>query len=411
MKRNHLTRRGMTLVELLVAAAMCIMGMWLLTWLYQQGLESFRQARSQADLTTQLRMFTQTITRDLTADHFERQDDKPNGGKRVSDQRLDQMTLYADPKDAKKFLVGGYTPPKRGYFRAGSYPIDKTNNVSEGTDPAFVADSSRSTNHFLQFTAILSGGSNFQQFSAEVSANSTNQYFGTAAEITYYLVPSGQMAGTTPLYDLYRCQRLVARNREDADAYDKDMKQPTGKTDASEVMVLKPNPNPMPLPTDPPKVMATLEELTFQGIGGVRLQGPTFPKNTVRVSEDKLISNVISFEVKFTGTIAMTPNPNPNPPMIPGIRQPDLTILSLPEWPTKASSGNNDYPYDTLPLGGTFDTCSTLVTDWQLATNVASSGNEGRDLKPIRITGAQIRLRIFDQKTRSTRQTTVIVDL
>ncbi len=118
MKRTQRTRRGVTIVELLVAAAMCIMGMWLLSWLYQQGLESFRQARAQADLTTQGRMFSQIITRDLSADHFERPE-LPSGGRRLSDQRLDKLGVRSDGGMPEKYFIreDTYTPPKRGYSR------------------------------------------------------------------------------------------------------------------------------------------------------------------------------------------------------------------------------------------------------------------------------------------------------
>jgi hypothetical protein len=388
MKRTQSIRRGVTLVELLVAAAMCIMGMWLLTWLYQQGLESFRQARAQADLTSQQRMFTQMITRDLEADHFESEDnDKPNGGKRVRDQWLHQ--IKPDPADPTKFT--GYKPPKRGYFRAGSFPIDNVNNISEGSD--LVADSSRSTNHFLQFTVILQGGSNFQQFSAEVPANQRAQYFGTAAEVTYFLYPTGEkLNGNYPLYDLYRKQRLVARNTEDATAFNPAIQNALSLTppdNVAEVMVLKGN------------QIATLEDLTVpQGPYAATYRLTAFTPNaagSARFGEDKLLSNVLSFEIKFTGN-GILPDGTP--------------------WPRPFATPNTDYPYDTLPFDGNFDTFSQQadqpgmpVIPWNSMTNLATQTNTTLPLKQIRITGVQIRLRTFDTKTRSTRQTTVIVDL
>ena len=39
----------MTLVEMLVATAMCIAGMWMLTWMFQQATASFSLANAQAD--------------------------------------------------------------------------------------------------------------------------------------------------------------------------------------------------------------------------------------------------------------------------------------------------------------------------------------------------------------------------
>lgn len=407
MTRTRPTRSGVTLVELMVAAAMCIMGMWLLSWLYQQGLESFRQARAQADLTNQQRMFTQIITRDLAAPRFEREDGKPNGGTKLSDQRLDQTYLAPDPTNPTQFILGGYTAPKRGYFRAGSFPIDGTNNKLEVAD--LIADSSISTNHYLQFTAILPGGSNFQQFSAEVSAGSGTQYFGTAAEITYYLKPSGTTLGGFQLYDLYRSQRLVARNKDDVRAYQPaiNTNDPTGRS----VMAIR----------DDNKI-AKLADLTIpQGfsipaelpdnpapVQSARFPAPFTPNATgARFAEDKLMSSVISFEVKFTGTPSPLLQTANTPPIV---------------WPRPLAQ-NTDYPYDTLPFDGQFDTFSTQL-DFPTATpprkwnsvshvagNAAGFGGDAAPIKPIRITGVQIRLRTYDSKTRSARQTTLILDL
>jgi hypothetical protein len=402
MIRLRRTRRGVTLVEMLVAAAMCIMGMWLLTWLYQQGLESFRLSRAQADLTAQQRMVTQIMTRDLTAAHFDKEATKPNQGTKLSDQRLDQIKFIPDPTDTtgKRYVVDGYTPPKFGYFRAGSFPDSRTDptspNIYEGYDG--VADSSRSTNHFLQFTAILPGGPSFQLFSAQVPAVTGTQYYGTAAEITYFLSPSGLTTPNGyPLYDLYRRQRLAARTSDDASAYNSDPNKPTNQLDAKEVMALKPNPNTNP---DPVNLIATLSDLTIPGTSGYRLPTPFTPLGSggtpsPRYGEDKLMSNVLSFEVKFTGTA-------------------DAALGVI--WPRPFGPQNTDAPYDTLPNDGIFDTFSQNVTNWNWMTNVAGPtasglGGDTAPMKPIRITGVQIRLRTYEPKTRSTRQTTLVLDL
>lgn len=361
MIRTPRTRRGFTLVELLVAAAMMILGMWLLSWVYQQGLESFRQARAQSELTNQQRMVTSVLTRDLTAAHFTDDSTKPNNGRRLSDQ-------------TKGWIDGtGYTPPLGGFFRAGSFPPDGTNNIWEGNDS--IADSSRSTNHFLQFTAILPGGPSHQLFSAEVPAYSGKQYFSTAAEVAYFLRQTGQTAGGVPLFDLYRQQRIVARNTDDAPAY----ASAASVADAPEVMVVSGG------------QMQTLRELTIpMGYpGSVRNPGPVFTPQTVRFSEDKLMSNVLSFEVKFTGT---------------------ADSASGVTWP-RPFLQNTDYPYDTLPYDGRFDTFSSYVTNWNNASNIATTGNPTAPMKPLRITGTMIRLRTYDTRTNSTRQTTLTLDL
>jgi hypothetical protein len=151
--------------------------------------------------------------------------------------------------------------------------------------------------------------------------------------------------------------------------------------------------------------MRTLRDLTVPvGFpGSVRISGPVFNPYGVRVAEDKLMSNVLSFEVKFTGTAgaasglfdqsgnAMWPRPYADP--------------------STGAIQNTDYPYDTLPYDGKFDTFTQYVPNWNNANSNAAPLNQSGSMKPIRITGVMIRLRSFDARTRSTRQTTLIQDL
>ena len=81
-------------------------------------------------------------------------------------------------------------------------------------------DSSYSTDHALQFTVLVPGGPDHLMLGAEVPAQTGTQWYGTAAEVTYALVPSGKTTpNRLPLYDLIRRQRLVARTADDAPAY------------------------------------------------------------------------------------------------------------------------------------------------------------------------------------------------
>src|SRR5690606_13276277 len=130
MTKTRRPRGGFTLVEMLVAASMCILGMWLLTWLYQQGVESFRQARSQAELMSGERAVTSILTRDLKQDMFLDEDNKPNRGRRLGDQRLDK--LFVDAKTPT--VLSGWSPPRGGYFSARSRRPDNTLNFLEARD-------------------------------------------------------------------------------------------------------------------------------------------------------------------------------------------------------------------------------------------------------------------------------------
>ncbi len=349
MRYPHPPRRGVTLVELMVASAMCIMGMWLLTWLYQQGLESFRQARAQSELMAGERTVVTLLTRDLKQSMFRDEDNKPNRGRRLSDQ-------------TKGLLDGTFTPPRGGYFHARSHP-----NQWEGQDPEGF-DSWRCVDHYLAFTVILPGGANHQQFAAELIPGGP-QVFGTAAEVLYFLMPSGQTPGGTPLYKLYRQQRLLAISSDDATFFNKRISgllQPLEPLPRTEVQNLLNQALVMKLPNK--TEIATLGDLTNPALR--RPPYDPIDPGSPRYGEDLLMSNVLSFEVKFTG-----------PRRVFGPGQ---------EWPTPFGA-NPDYPYDFLPGTGEFDTHVNPP--------------------PIRITGVQIRLRAYEPQTRVTRQTTIVIDL
>jgi hypothetical protein len=115
------------------------------------------------------------------------------------------------------------------------------------------------------------------------------------------------------------------------------------------------------------------------------------------------VTNVLSFEVKFTG-----PTANVGLGAWPGDQYsnawPRPTVGNV----VGANQGqaNLDFPYDFLPFNGQFDTYSSQVANWQ--TQVASASAPNNPIKPIRITGVMIRLRTYDLKNQTTRQTSII---
>jgi hypothetical protein len=157
--------------------------------------------------------------------------------------------------------------------------------------------------------------------------------------------------------------------------------------------------------------MRTMRELTvpYQPTTPFRMPPDTpLPPTSLRFGEDVLISNVTSFEVKFTG------------PRATGVYWPSDPAST--EWPRSFAAGNTDWPYDNLPFNGEFDTfCGdrTLVPNWDNATNVAGpptttnpAGNPNGVMKPgIRITAIIVRIRAWDSRTQQTRQTTMVQDL
>jgi hypothetical protein len=406
MIRTTRARRGATLVEVMVAAAMLILGMWLLVWLYQQGMASFLQAKGQADLTTGERLVATVMQRDLSCQMFLEEDRKPNRGRRLSDQRTDLA------------LTGGWTPPRGGYFWARSRPygnslpngaggyVNNPNNWFEAIDTDGFT-SSRSTDHALQFTVIVPGGPIHQMLSSEVPAGTGTQWFGTAAEVTYALVYSGRNTpgpNPVPLYDLVRRQRLSVTTPDLAPAFQQAIAAgnavpaPRGPDRIDEVMTVSNG------------QMRTLGDLTLPvgyNVAGypapVRLPEAAWaiPSNSLRAGEDRLMSNVISMEIKFKGPA--------NQPVGAGAWPSDPNSVVWPR-PLRSLTGgqdNPDYPYDFLPYNGEFDTFSARVPGWQAYVANNAAANHSRPVKPINIVAISVRLRAYDLRNQNARQTTI----
>jgi prepilin-type N-terminal cleavage/methylation domain-containing protein len=125
-------RHAFTLVELLVAMALILFIMSIISVAFVDSTESFRIFRARAELSEKLRFLTQTLRSDLRANHFE------------NNRRL------SDPD----FWEQG--PPKAGYFR-----VEQTNpkllpatNTIEG-DPVISAGPNEK--HVLMLSSFLQG--------------------------------------------------------------------------------------------------------------------------------------------------------------------------------------------------------------------------------------------------------------
>ena len=117
------------------------------------------------------------------------------------------------------------------------------------------------------------------------------------------------------------------------------------------------------------------------------------------------MTNVLSFEVKFTG-----PQASVGAGAWPS--DPKSTLWPRPIISPTGGAHNYDYPYDYLPFNGQFDTFTTTQVGgktWQ--NQVATVANPGNLIKPIRLTGILIRLRGYDLKNQTTRQTTITSSL
>jgi type II secretory pathway pseudopilin PulG len=215
-------RNAFTIVELLVAMALIMFIMAILSTAFVTATTTFRNLKAIGDMANKLRSVTTLLQRDLAADHFE-------GKKRLSNPN---------------FWING--PPTQGYFRVwqGSAP-GLGGNITEGTD-SDVIGSYRSVDHMLAFTIKLRGDQMGDFLTAGVNGGgstplahsgtppkslSTLQRFGPTearyqmpstfnyqwGEVAWYLYPQidpqtsiqDTTSGGIPLWVLYRNQRLA----------------------------------------------------------------------------------------------------------------------------------------------------------------------------------------------------------
>jgi type II secretory pathway pseudopilin PulG len=384
MTRTRLIRPAFTLVELMVAMALSIGIMWILAESFKMGLDFTRHARSTGEMMNQLNAAGAVLARDLQAPHFTRDDNRPNGGVRLSDQRSDLAGL-------------GWTPPPGGFVRIISPASTFIANDADG----FAVTSA--TNHGLHFTSILSA-SDQNPYATSVGAAT---YTSRAAEIALFLDPipglktSGGLSGQQ-LYNLIRRQRLVALTTDDVGALQGALAgDPTYEVISAAGGAVN-----------------TLQSLTvppFTSVASSRLNPlAALPLSSNRGGEDILLSNVLSFEVLVDWSPSLNGVPGsrlgPRPFSGDPVPAPPAGVDRLPSYPGLA---NSDAPYDNLVIkgapnnsvylnSGVFDTWGALP-NWN---NFALPNNTNALPLAIRVKSVQITIRVFDTKTRMARQST-----
>lgn len=123
-------RQGFTLVELLVAMALILFIMSIISVAFVDSTESFRLFRARAELSEKLRFITQTLRADLRANHFE------------NNRRLSDPDFWAEG------------PPRAGYFRVEQLRSG-TPILTMDNDP--ILSAIPDDKHALMFTSFLQG--------------------------------------------------------------------------------------------------------------------------------------------------------------------------------------------------------------------------------------------------------------
>jgi type II secretory pathway pseudopilin PulG len=365
-------RRGFTLVELLIGAAISILIMTVLATAFQIGIDTMRQMRSAGDMADQLRAASEVIRRDLQGNIFLPEEGKPNFGTTLINQQFD----LPPPNTA--------APPIGGFMFISSGAV-----VGEGADPDGLASTNTSNSlHALQFTSILPPLNGEQGlFTATALSASTMQpqtFTSSAAELAYFLAtPPGlpasftNGAGTTQLFNLYRRQRLVAMNDDAA------LSLVTAAPQDTDVISVSPTSG----------AINTLRSLAVSPTPTTnnRLSFPFSPISTAgRIGEDILLSNVISFEVRVLWTTNTKGIPTPRGFGSSLLTAAPPTVIDNPVTFTTSS----DFPFDTLA---------------QLSA--ANPTFDSTNPPAIRVRAVQIRIRIFDPKLQTARQMTIVQNL
>jgi hypothetical protein len=392
-------RRGLGLVELLVAMALIIGIMAILAEAFKTGLDMTRELRSTTAMVNQLDGAKAILSHDLSRDHF-LTDNRPGSGSRLSQQRLDWLTKAGT----------GWMPPSGGFFRIMSPPPTSQLTDSDGFSMNIA------TTCALHFTSVLAPNDR-NLYTAKLQNGAT--FSSRAAEIAYFLVDSGlkTSASGQKLYKLHRRIRLVAMSTDEIPQLKPGINSVADTELIAGSYVVNPSPNP---PTITVYTLADIRNQslrlnispsTMPGGGGTP---PAFGVGTPYEGTDLLLSHVLSFEVQVDWS--------PNTAGTPSVAADDLTGNNL--WPrgTGASPPNWDYPFDSLALAGNtgnnqslyptlttglFDTWAPL-TDWN---NFALGSNANALPLAVRVRALKITMRIWDPNTKQTRQTTIVQEM
>ena len=360
MQYTSRRRSGLTLPELMVAAAMSMVIMLIIAFAFREGINSFRKLRGVGQMQDRLRSAQNVLKRDLSSEHFGGLFQQGINGPYVRDQRLD---------------IIGWKPPEEGYFevRQGSPSVVEASD-GDGVPSYFATD------HSLRFTVKLTGKRQQDWFYAAGTGGGDVDFSNGSiqatrwAEVAYFLSPNGDNAKGTPLYTLYRVETPLN----------------VGKPHPTTGVVLTPT---------------SVARAANRNGGAAFGLAPTLDSSGNRTGDDILITDVLSFEVK----VAWSNNTDPSM----------ATVSPTFPTPTTAGSGNLDWPVANVSSqqGGRFDTGSTADVqaaspsyDWN---NPASFNTtvSGAPRFRVRLSTVQIRIRVWDKATESARQITIVQDV
>jgi prepilin-type N-terminal cleavage/methylation domain-containing protein len=433
MRRRH----GFSLVELLVAMALVIFIMTIISEAFVAGLESVRLLKAQSDMQANLRVAATALRSDLTDPHF------IGYGPKLSDQNLS-----INPPGSWGYfrIMQGmpaplpFSPPPYGDTYFNESPLDPL--------PSFGA-----VDHVMAFSR-------------------QDATTGLWYEVSYFVQPNGANAGLTPLYALYRHEvgpfPTPAGNPQPfldlSQPYNRYGMVPCNWAGPASSIPNEPNPivgspavvlvpagggnnvNTMPswqqvaLGQPPPNVVnwTIAADATWQnmppyyigapygvwGLGGGTPLPAGFPApgtmppplaGTINpVGNDILLTNVISFEIRIYSPQIPAP-PAPQTPWTQFVNLFDaITVQSQNHQPLNAQFWQPPGGGPLLPpYPAVFDTWfqQSKLTAAQIATATAIDPSILNVPLQIQIKAIQIIIRVWDERTQQTRQITIIQDM
>ena len=427
---NRNPRNAFTLVELMVAMALIILMLSIMSQAFVIATGVMQGLKEVADMQEKIRPAITLLQRDLGANHFE-------GSKKLSDL---------------EFWDKG--PPKEGYFMLWQ---DKASDVAEGvTNNVTFSQSAALANHMLAFTVKLPGKSPNDFFVSGLGASFGNIFFNGAgtplgmtdsnirrfesnanlihsdwAEVAYFLGPHN--AGATPVADgntdgknnppslpyfnLYRQQKLVLPSFNIS-----GVTLPVATAAIKEEISCETSTGTFNKPSDLTVPWKRMGNRTLNHLGN--RVGPLFSEfvnPSSKVNTDIIATNVISFDVKLLTdlrydyedltTILSQGSYSAYPPVSNyALANGNAAIRVFDTWTTDQGNAANSIPkYD-------FGFWNNITGKWQPSGNTAGNNsliqvwnvtnNTGLNIKAV-----QISLRIWDQKSNTAKMFVIVQKL
>ena len=427
---NRNPRNAFTLVELMVAMALIILMLSIMSQAFVIATGVMQGLKEVADMQEKIRPAITLLQRDLGANHFE-------GSKKLSDL---------------EFWDNG--PPKEGYFMLWQ---DKASDVAEGvTNNVTFSQSAALANHMLAFTVKLPGKSPNDFFDSGLGASFGNIFFNGAgtplgmtdsnirrfesnanlihsdwAEVAYFLGPHN--AGATPVADgntdgknnppslpyfnLYRQQKLVLPSFNIS-----GVTLPVATAAIKEEISCETSTGTFNKPSDLTVPWKRMGNRTLNHLGN--RVGPLFSEfvnPSSKVNTDIIATNVISFDVKLLTdlrydyedltTILSQGSYSAYPPVSNyALANGNAAIRVFDTWTTDQGNAANSIPkYD-------FGFWNNITGKWQPSGNTAGNNSlipvwNVTNNTGLKIKAVQISLRIWDQKSNTAKMFVIVQKL